>query len=190
MRPSQTTSRRHLSAVAACSLFLACALLVAVSLPSLPLVRRIDAESRWAERPFADYRIAVRVEASGTTCTQELETSGERIRRIISNNCRLSWLSLMTVARLFEISERLEQPAPCYATLQTCLCHRIRTGDVRYDARWGFPSTIVYRREVRPNLAGLEYWRRVWETHHLPNCGPSDQQVRIMIVALTPRADQ
>jgi hypothetical protein len=159
-------------------------------MPGLPIARRLDAQSRWGARPFGDYRISVRVEASGTICTQELETAGERVDRIISNNCRLSWLSLMTVARLFEIGERLEQPAPCYATLQTCLCHRIRVGEVRYDPALGYPSGISYRREVRPNLAGIEFWRRLWETHKLPRCGPTTQNVRIMIMSLTPLSSQ
>jgi hypothetical protein len=130
----------------------------------------------------------VRVEYSGNICSQELETSGDRIRRIISNNCRMSWLSLMTVSRLFEISQRIEHPAPCYATIQTCLCHRIRVGEVAYDAGLGYPTLIAYRREVRPNLAHMEYWKRVWETRRMPRCGPPDQDVRITITSLTPLA--
>jgi hypothetical protein len=165
---------------------LASALVGALALPDPPVVQRLSAQTRWEARPFTGYRIAVRVEYSGNICSQELETAGEHIQRIITNNCRMSWLSLMTVGRLFEISERIEHPAPCYATLQTCLCHRIRVGDISYDAGLGYPVTIAYRRQVRPNLAHVEYWRRIWETHKLPRCNPADQDVRITITSLTP----
>jgi hypothetical protein len=186
MKPSRQRHGRFAIASIAAIIGLFGALFGALAIPKLPVARRIEAQSRWNTRGFGDYRIAVRVETSGAICTQELETTGERIDRIISNNCRLSWLSLMTVGRLFEISERLEQPAPCYATLQTCLCHRIRVGEVSYDPGLGYPSIIAYRREVRPNLAGVEFWRRLLETHTLPRCGPTDQDVRIIIMSLTP----
>ena len=175
-------------ALLACGLLsvLGCALAGLLAWAEPPPIQRMQAQARWSARPFGAYRVAVRVEFSGNVCTQELETSDDRRYRIIANSCRTSWLSVMTVARLFEISERLDQPIPCYTTMQTCLCHRVRVGEIAYDSRLGYPAQIAYRREVRPNLANVEYWRRFVVTRSMPNCGPTEQEVRIAITSLTP----
>ncbi|MEO7911789.1 MAG: hypothetical protein ABIV47_19250 [Roseiflexaceae bacterium] len=70
---------------------------------------RLEAQRRWSARPFANYRVTVR------------------------NDCRMSWVALMTVARLFEISEGLEQITPCYVASQTCSCYQVRVGEIAYD---------------------------------------------------------
>src|SRR3712207_1643485 len=88
--------------------------------PALPTSRRAQAQRLWSERKFSDYRVSVRVEYWGSVCSQDIETRGEQLHRIVRNDCRLSWLSLMTIARLFEISENLEHPIPCYVAAQTC----------------------------------------------------------------------
>jgi hypothetical protein len=165
-----------------------CGLLTAQSWPEQPAARRIDGQGRWVARPFADYRIAVRVEFWGNICTQEIETEGERIRRIAHNDCQLSWLSLMTVARLFEISEGLEHPMPCYAAAQACACYRVKTGEITYDPQLGFPRVITYRREIYPNLVHADYWRRVWQTRRLPDCGPASPVVKITVTSVKPIA--
>ena len=184
---SSTQIRRRLALLASGLLIvLGCAVAAVLAWPEPSSPQRLQAQARWAARPFAAYRIAVRVEFAGNVCAQELETSDDRSYRIIANSCRSSWLSTMTVARLFEISERLDQPIPCYATLQTCLCQRVRLGQIAYDSRLGYPALIAYRREVRPNLANLEYWRRLVTTRSAPSCGPSNQEVRIGVTSLTP----
>jgi len=152
MRSLSRAYRRWTPATIGVLLLLGCGLLGLVGLPEYPSARRVDAQSRWSTRPFSSYQIAVRVEYGGNTCMQTIETQGEQLSRIVRNDCRLSWLSLLTVARLFEISERLEHPAPCYAAGQTCSCYRIRSGEIAYDAHLGYPRLIAYRREVRPNL--------------------------------------
>jgi hypothetical protein len=169
-------------------LALACGCLGWLALPDAALATRTEAQARWAARPFTNYRITVRVESSGNICSQELEAAGDRIHRIVANNCRMSWLSLMTVGRLFEISERIEQPAPCYPTVQACLCNRVRVGEVSYDAQLGYPTTIAYRREVRPNMTHAEYWKRLLQTGRFPLCSTPDQDVQITITSLTPVA--
>src|SRR5690349_18324203 len=63
--------------------------------------QRLQAEQRWHARTFSSYRIAIRVEYAGDVCSQELETQGENLLRIIHNDCRPNWLGLTTVRRLF-----------------------------------------------------------------------------------------
>ena len=179
---------KRLSLLAVAVLLIAsCGLLTAQSWPERPAVRRLDAQRRWTERQFANYRVAVRVEYWGNVCSQDIESTGENLHRIVRNDCRLSWLSLMTVARLFEISEGLEHPTPCYVASQTCSCYRVRTGEIDYDPQLGYPRTIAYRREIYPNLVHADYWRRVWQTRRLPECGPISPVVRITVTSLRPR---
>ena len=164
-----------------------CSLLSAQSWPAPPAARRLRAHRLWTERQFANYRVAVRVEYWGSVCSQDIESQGEKLHRIVRNDCRLSWLSLMTVARLFEISEGLEHPMPCYVAAQTCSCYRVRNGEIAYDPRLGYPRVISYRREIYPNLVHVDYWRRLWETRRLPECGPISPVVRITVTSLRPR---
>jgi hypothetical protein len=147
---------------------------------------RLQAKSRWLARTFSSYRIAIRVEYAGDVCSQELETKGENLRRILYNSCRPTWLGLTTVARLFEIGERLDRPQPCYSLSQVCTCVRVRQGDVAYDTQLGYPMAIVYRREIRPNMLNPDYWRRIIFSRQLPTCGPVNQSVRIAVTALIP----
>lgn len=148
--------------------------------------QRLQAQQRWHARPFSSYRIAIRVEYAGDVCSQELETQGENLLRIIYNNCRPNWLGLTTVRRLFEIGEGLERPEPCYSLSQICTCARVRQGDIVYDAQLGYPLTIDYHREIRPNFLNADYWRRLITFKQLPNCGPINQRVRIAVISLTP----
>lgn len=151
-----------------------------------PAQRRAEAQQRWVARAFASYRIAIRIEYGGNSCAQELETDGERLRRIVANSCRVSWIGVTTVARLFEISELLDRPTPCYSSLQSCSCYRVVQGSVAYDPQLGYPTSIVYRRQVQPNVTDFEYWRRLLSTRRLPTCGPNNYDVTINVVALRP----
>ena len=147
---------------------------------------RLEAQRRWAARPFRSYRIAIRVDFGGNVCTQELETKGEYLRRILRNDCRPSWIGLTTVLRLFEIDERLDRPQPCYALSQTCTCYRVVQGDTAYDTQLGYPVAITYRREIRPNFLNADYWRRLIYWRQLPNCSLVNQSVQIVVTAITP----
>lgn len=166
--------------VASCGLM---SMLTAAAPASSP---RLAAQQRWAARPFSSYRIAIRVDYGGSICTQELETKGEYLRRILRNNCRPSWLGLSTVLRLFEIGERLDRPQPCYALSQVCSCYRVLQGDIAYDTQLGYPAAIAYRREIRPNFLHADYWRRLLTSRQLPNCALVNQSVTIMVTAITP----
>lgn len=163
-----------------------CALMGMLSWSVSPAQRRAEAEQRWNARTFANYRIAIRIEYGNNACAQELETNGDRLRRIVANSCRVSWIGATTVARLFEISQLLDRPTPCYASMQSCSCYRVLQGSVAYDAQLGYPTTIVYRREVQPNVTNPEYWKRLWSTRRVPTCGPTNYDVTISVVALSP----
>jgi hypothetical protein len=179
---------KRLSLLAVAVLLIAsCGLLTAQSWLERSAMRRLDAQRRWNERPFANYRVAVRVEYWGNVCAQDIESAGDKLHRIVRNDCRVSWLSLMTVARLFEISEGLEHPTPCYVASQTCSCYRVRAGEIAYDPQLGYPRTIAYRRQIYPNLLHADYWRRVVQTRQLPECGPIRPVVRITVMSLRPR---
>src|SRR5215207_6147616 len=137
MRQLDARSRRLSLLVVALLLIASCGLLTAQAWPERSAARRLDAQRRWAARPFANYRVAVRVEYWGNLCAQEIESAGEKLHRIVRNDCRVSWLALMTVARLFEISAGLEHPTPCYVAAQICSCYRVRAGEIAYDPQLG-----------------------------------------------------
>lgn len=165
-----------------------CGLLGSLAGAQSPAQQRHVAQQRWQSRPFTNYRIAIRVEYGGNACAQELETEGEYLRRIVMNNCRVGWIGLTTVTRLFEISALLDRPTPCYSSMQSCACYRVRQAAISYDPQLGFPTTIAYRREVQPNVTNPEYWRRLWDTRRVPRCGPANYNVVIAVTSLRPLA--
>ena len=132
-------------------LIASCGVLTAQSWLERPAARRMDAQRRWSARPFANYRVTVRVEYWGTMCSQDIESAGEKLHRIVRNDCRVSWLSLMTVAQLFEISEGLEHPTPCYVATQTCSCYR--THSKRHRRNQSVAHRYVVRAEARERTA-------------------------------------
>jgi hypothetical protein len=186
MHHQDRSQRRWMWPVLVLLMIASCAAMSALFWPQPSSHQRLEARSRWLARPFSSYRIAIRVEYAGDVCAQELETKGENLGRIVYNNCRPTWLGLTTVARLFEIDDRLERPQPCYSLSQVCTCVRVRQGDIAYDTQFGYPVAIVFRREIRPNLLSSDYWRRVIFSRQLPSCGPINQSVRIAVTSLVP----
>jgi hypothetical protein len=171
--------------VSGIALLLSCTLLGVIDLPKTPGARRAAAQRRWEARPFSAYQLALRVEYWNRVCFQEIEVQGERVRRIVSDTCRMSWFSSLTVPRLFEISERLEQAPTCYPDSQPCACRLVRIGTIEYDPQLGYPSAIDYRREVQPNWWHPDFWKRLWERKDLPSCGPS-RVTRIVVSSFAP----
>ena len=165
-----------------------CVLLGLFAWPETPAQRRQQAIQRWQARPFSSYRMAIRVEYGGNACTQELETAGEQLRRVLANSCRVSWIGMTTVARLFEVSALLDRPTPCYAQVQACACMRVLQQPIAYDARLGYPTTIRYQRAVQPNFSDAAYWQRLWQTRRVPSCGPNNYTVTISVLSLQPLA--
>jgi hypothetical protein len=183
-RHTQPITRQAL--IAGLVLFvLSCALLGARAWPQLPSELRAAAQSRWAARPFAAYRVGLRVEYWNRVCFQEIEVRDERVRRVISDTCLTSSFSMMTVPRLYQMSERLEQAPTCYADAQPCACRLMRIGKIEYDPRLGYPSQIVYRREAQPNWTHLDFWKHLWQQRELPACGTS-RTTRIIVISFAP----
>jgi hypothetical protein len=167
------------------AILLSCLLIGAIDLPQTPAARRASAQSLWAARPFSAYRMALRVEYLNRVCYQEVEAQGERIQKVLNDTCRVSWFSSLTVSRLFDISQRLEQAPTCYPDSQPCACRLVRLGTIGYDAQLGYPSEIAYRREVQPNWWHADFWERLWERKSLPTCGPT-RITRIVVSSFTP----
>jgi hypothetical protein len=161
------------------------AVLALIALPSTPSMRRASAQDRWATRPFAGYRIAMRVEFLNQACFQEIEVQGDRVAKIISDTCQTSSFSSMTIGRLFEISERVEQAPTCYADAEPCACRQMRIGKIDYDTALGYPLEITYRRVVQPNWTHLDFWKRLWGRRNLPSCGLM-RSTRIVVLSFAP----
>ena len=180
----QPSLRRALSA-SLVMLFLSGVLLGARAWPQLPSEMRATAQSRWAMRPFTAYRVALRIEYWNRVCFQELEVQGERVRRVLSDTCLTSSFSMMTVARLYQMSERLEQAPTCYPDGQPCACRLRRIGKIEYDSHLGYPRQISYRREAQPNWSHLDFWKHLWLQRDLPTCGTS-RITRIAVISFVP----
>ena len=174
---------------------LALALLVLCALPSsvvaadsVPLARtplRIAAQARWEGRPFASYRITVRVESQNRSCFQEVEVRDGR-NAVTRDSCRTFWLSALTVTRLFDLSSRLERAPECSPSVQPCACQRLRLGGVSFDEQLGFPTQLTLQRWVRPNPGHVDFWRHLFDQHALPPCNELGAAVRLTVVAVAP----
>jgi hypothetical protein len=165
--------------------FLLSMLLGVIDLPQTPGARRMAAERRWAARPFSAYQVALRVEYWNRVCFQEVEIHGERVQKILSDTCQASSFSSLTVTRLFDISERIEQAPTCYPDARPCACRLMRIGTIDYDAQLGYPRKIIYRREVQPNWSHPDFWRRLADRRELPSCGQA-RSLRIVVVSFAP----
>jgi hypothetical protein len=148
-------------------------------------MRRAAAQERWAARPFESYRVALRVEFLNQACFQEIEVQGERIVKVVNDTCQTSSFSSMTIGRLFEITERVEQAPTCYADTEPCACRQMRLGKIEYDAQFGYPNEITYRRVVQPNWTHLDFWKRLWERRSFPSCGLT-RTTRIVVLSFAP----
>lgn len=151
-----------------------------------PRDRRLAAEARWERLALANYRIAVAANLSGARCLQDLEVRGGRTVTTLRDTCNHAWLGQLTVARLFELSQRLEQPPSCFPWAQNCMCRRVRIGRTDYEPAQGYPRSVAWRRELQPNLLHRDYWARLWQIRDLPACGPLKQHLQITVLNLTP----
>lgn len=154
---------------------------VALSRTSL----RLQAQARWSARPFENYRVTVRVESQSRTCFQEVEVRGAR-SILTRDSCRTFWLSALSVARLFDLSTRLERPPECSPGAQNCACQRLRVGSASFDPQLGFPRQVSLQRWARPNPGHFDFWRGLFEKRALPSCGAAGALVRLSVVALVP----
>jgi hypothetical protein len=160
-------------------------LLGAIDLPQTPSARRAAAEGRWAAQSFSAYRMALRIEYLNRVCYQEFEVQDEHVRKTLRDSCRVSWFSSLTVERLFDIIQRIEQAPICYPDSEPCACRLVRIGTVSYDPQIGYPREIAYRREVQPNWWHVDFWKRLWDRKNLPTCSPT-RSMRVVVSSFTP----
>ncbi|MFO7166724.1 MAG: hypothetical protein DIU80_001720 [Chloroflexota bacterium] len=164
---------------------LSCTLMGMAALPDTPSSRREANESLWRSHALAHYRVVVQVVINERICLQEIEVRGDW-KSIQRDTCGSTWLSTLSVSRLFELGARLEHPAECFPSNRNCVCQRMRTGRIEYDSELGFPDTILWRRELRPNWHHPAYLMRLWETRKLPNCTAPARPLRLTVISLTP----
>ncbi len=135
------------------------------------------------------YRIAVRIEALGRVCIQDLEVRSGWVRRVRQNTCENDWVGLLTIERLTDLASEIESipAARCPPTGLPCPCHRVFTRrDVAYHPLYGFPTAVISRSELRPNLAGSDYWRETAERHALPDCPASGRRFTLQVLSFAP----
>src|SRR4051812_24035693 len=124
--------------------------------PQTHHAQRLAAQELWAARPFTNYRVTIAIERMQQVCVQELEVRDERAQAI-NDTCDISWLSSMTVPRLFEFSSWMEHAPDCYPSSGNCSCERVRIGRIVYDPQLGYPQQIVWERRVEMNLDNLDF---------------------------------
>lgn len=159
--------------------------LMGVALPPSLAAQRAASLERWQVRAPHSYRVLVQASFGGRLCTQEIEVRG-REKALLHDTCGSSWLSTLAVPRLFELGARLETPAECFPSRRNCVCSRLRVGAIEYDRQLGFPGSITWRRELRPNWQHPDYIARLWETGELPNCTSAARSLHLTVIALTP----
>jgi hypothetical protein len=166
-------------------LAMSCALVGMAAMPPSLATQRMDGFARWRSAAPQNYRVLVEVGIGDRTCLQEIEVHGIE-HALLHDTCGSSWLSTLAVPRLFELGERLERPAECFPSNRNCVCRRVRVGAVQYDAHFGFPGTITWRRELRPNWQHPDYIARLLETRELPNCAAASRALHLTVISLTP----
>ncbi|HWQ11169.1 MAG TPA: hypothetical protein VNL77_00125 [Roseiflexaceae bacterium] len=169
----------------ALALALSCTLMGMATLPRSLAAQRLASMERWRAHAPQHYRVVVQVGFAGRTCLQEIEVRGEW-KSTLHDTCGSSWLSTLSIPRLFELGERLERPAECFPSSRSCICHRVRVGAIEYDQDLGFPGSITWRRELRPNWQHPDYLLRLWESRALPNCSSPHRALRLTVISLTP----
>jgi hypothetical protein len=166
-----------------CALLLSGMLLAAAAPP--PTVVRAAAERRWQARAPAGYRLVVQVQQGDSICLQHLHVRDGEVRDSLLDTCSPSWLTRLHVDRLFELSRRVEEPPDCFGGLG-CLCQRVRVGRATFDPAYGFPRSIEWRREYRPNWRNAGFWLSLATAGRVPGCGITPRQVRITVLAFIP----
>jgi hypothetical protein len=167
----------------------ACSMATTVAWAPPERAAREQALERWDARPFTSYRIALRVEALGKVCYQQIEVRGAWVRRMIHNTCDTIWLDTLTVEGLFDLSEQIEEiPASrCGPPSQPCVCHRVFTRrGVYYDESLGYPTTVLARSELQYNWTSPDFWLHAAEEQGLPSCAPARRRLTVQVLALTP----
>jgi hypothetical protein len=150
--------------------------------PSLEPLTRQQAQGRWDARPYRDYRLVVQIERLEVTCFQELNVRVGREVEVVRDTCQQSWLSRMTIARMFELSERLDLPPECFPSSSDCACQRVRVGQTEFNSELGYPVRLEWQRVLQPHWQHVDYWRTAIERRALPSCSSTVQPIRITLL--------
>jgi hypothetical protein len=187
---AQISARRAILAIVALGLLGGAALGLFVLLgASDDPAQRATARAQWATRTFSSYQLLIEEETTAGRCEQELRITDEQIRQVSHNSCVR--LPTWTISNLFTWADQLEDGrARCFPTNVTCACYTIYTARASYDAQLGYPRTITYRWNLRPNWGYTNHWRRLWERGELPDCQRvsrfAEGYITINVLALTP----
>jgi hypothetical protein len=156
--------------------------------PAAPLGASLPvARNRWTSRPFDSYQLVIQEDTKGGSCGQAVEVEEERVRAVLWNNCQHS--ANWTITNLFNWITQNEIPsAECYPSPGRCACEPIVVTRADYNAQLGYPRTIFYSWTLRRRLESPDYWKYVWWTKDVPDCGYRELggPVTITVVSLTP----
>jgi hypothetical protein len=187
---------RHLSARKSIAALVALGLLGGAALGLLALfeppsadAQLAEARAHWAARSFSAYRLLIEEETTAGRCQQELRIQDEQIRQVALNSCVR--LPTWTVSNLFTWAGQLEDGRTrCFPTNVTCACYTIYSARASYDAQLGYPRTITYQWNLRPNWGYANHWQRLWERGEIPDCQRvsrfAEGHITISVVALSP----
>ncbi|HEX5691280.1 MAG TPA: hypothetical protein VFX76_14800, partial [Roseiflexaceae bacterium] len=119
----------------------------------------------------------------------DLEIHNEHIRQVGHNSCVR--LPTWTVSNLFTWVAQLEDGRTrCFPTNITCACYTIYSARASYDTQLGYPQSITYEWNLRPNWAYSNHWQRLWERGEMPDCQRvsrfAEGHITINVLALTP----
>ena len=168
----------------------ACTLLTAVTWVPPQRAAHDQGLASWQARPFNSYRIALRIEALGKVCYQQIEVRGEWVRQTVANSCSSIWIDVLTVEQLFDLSEQISDlpMSRCGPPSRPCACHRVFTQrSVYYDETFGYPAAVMARSEVQFNWSSADFWRSIIEHGELPNCASQRRRLTVQVLALTPQ---
>lgn len=131
------------------------------------------ARARWQARPFAAYRLTLRVydPAPPGGCQQDLIIRNEQVVEVLRNECQ-RFRDPMTVSSLFAMIEPDEQWATTTTALDPCLvgseCERVRDVQVSYDPLLGYPQTVIVREDYKTNWMHPMNWQELLRYGHGP----------------------
>jgi hypothetical protein len=146
------------------------------------------ARARWAAQGISSYRIALDVEVRGKRCFQSLTVRDGLVRQMV-DTCEEPWLGILTVPRIFAISERVANlpHSRCFPASQACTCHRVfiqRQFD--FDATYGVPDLTRSHSENTVNWQHPDFWTHMLVERTLPSCTGVGRTLVVRLVSFTP----
>jgi hypothetical protein len=161
---------------------LACAVLgvaIAQTAPRAHAAELVQAEARWAARPFRHYELRVRDKG----CLQVIEVRDERVVGVATNRCEPPPRSVTDLFTLIRRDGTVS--VPCIAV--GCACDDVIRVQAVYDTALGYPSLIDVRVSARPNWRHPDYWAETLEKRRLPDCSILPEGSKeIRVDAVTP----